>query len=178
VSKLLLIAAILGLAAGAYLFGPRIMSSVAPEPAVASETSAKPAAGDVRVELTEDALTDRLNQRLAGQSLGSTPLGAATLKTLEARLRTGQMQVDGNAQIAGREVPLTLSSKLEVEGGRPVVTVHDAKAAGVPLLEPARQSIEDALQQQVDQEVKRMSLRVKSVDIADGKMVLIGSRAP
>jgi len=139
---------------------------------------AKPAAGDVHVELTEGDLTDRLNQRLAGQSLGSTPLGTATLKTLEARLRTGQMQFDGKAQVGGREVPLTMSSNLAVEDGRPIVTVHDARAAGVPMLEPARESIEDTLQQHVDHEVKRLSMRVTSVSIADGKLVLIGSHAP
>jgi hypothetical protein len=178
VGKLLAFATLVVGLAVIYLFGPTLMRSFAPESATATQPATKPAAGDVQVEVTENALTDRLNQRLAGQSLGSTPIGAATFQTLEARLRSGKMQVDGSAQVAGRDVPLTMSSTVEVESGRPVVSVDDARAAGVPLVEPARQSLEDALQQHVDSEVQRLGVQVKSVSIADGKMVLTGSRGP
>jgi LmeA-like phospholipid-binding len=172
--KLLLAIAVAG--AAVYLLGATPQRAVVPEQAIADDVATKP--GDVRVELTEAALTERLNQRLAGQSLGNTPLGTARLDALKARLRAGQVQVDGNAQVAGNAVPVTLTGNVEIESGRPNVNVVDARAAGMPLPDPARKSIEDALQQQVDQEVRQLGLRVNSISIADGKLVLTGVRTP
>lgn len=159
-----------------YLFGPTMAREVAsPPPSTSASTgAATPKPTDASVVLTEAVLTERLNQRLAGQSLGATPIGSATLGRLDARLRDGEVRLDGDMRVSSRDVPLSLSSGLNVERERAVVELRDAKAAGVPLPEPVRQSLQEALQQQVDQEVQRHNIRVSSITIGDGKLVISG----
>ncbi len=175
VTKLVVGAALIALLAIAYLFGPPLARSPAPERTQQQQSAASSA--DARVEVTEAALDDRLNQRLKGQSIGSTPLGTATVQRLATRLRSGEVHVDGDMDVGGKTIPLAVSSTVSMENGRPLVDVKDARAAGVPLPEPARQSLQQALQQQVDQEVQRLNVRVTGIRVEEGKIVILGTPA-
>src|SRR5438034_2081233 len=91
---------------------PDSASQVAPAPTAAS--------GEVTVELTEAALTDHLNDQLAGQSLGETPLGKATLTRLTTQLRPNQLVANGDAQVGGKTVPVSMTGHVDMESGRPL----------------------------------------------------------
>jgi hypothetical protein len=172
VLRLLIIAIALVLAGVWYVGGspavPRDTDQFAPPPT--------PRTGELSFELTEATLAERLNQRLAGQPLGETPLGPATLTRLTTKLKPGQILATGDAQVAGTSVPVAVTGHLDIQDGRPLVSISDARAAGVPLPSVARESLRSAIQEQVDQEIARLPMRVKSVTILDGKLLVIGTR--
>jgi DUF2993 family protein len=144
----------------------------------ADRSAATPQAtpGEQTIQLTEADLNQRLTQQLVGQPLGNTPLGTATLESISTQLTDGHLIANGDAKLASTRVPVTLTATGSVENGRAVVTVDDLKAAGVPLPSNARQSVQQALQSQLDAEVNRQQLRVSSMSIANGKLTLTGTR--
>src|SRR3954454_24392831 len=81
------------------------------------------AAGQQRVEVTEETLTDRLNQRLTGQPFGSKPLGPATLSHLNAQLQGGQLLTNGDARVGSTSVPVSVTGRVDMQDARPVVVV-------------------------------------------------------
>ena len=136
----------------------------------------QPGPGERTIQLTESDLNQRLSQRLVGQPLGSTPLGTATLESISTQLTDGHLIANGDARVASTSVPVTLTARGSVQNGRAVVTVDDLKAAGVALPASTRQSVEQALQAQLDAEVSRQQLKVSSISIANGKLTLTGTR--
>lgn len=141
----------------------------------ASTAVAQP--GEQTVQITEAELSQRLQQQVVGQSLGSTPIGPATLTRISsARLADGHLQADGDARVASTTVPVSLSATATAKNGRAVVSVDDLRAGGVPLPATARDSVQQALQTEVDQQIDQLQLRVTSLSIGDGKLTLVGSR--
>ncbi|SRR6266540_3294546 len=171
--KLLLGALVVVLAGIAYVGGsaaiPQGMSQFAPAPT--------PAAGEVSFELTQSQLSERMRQQLVGQSLGETPLGTATLTKLNCELKPNQLIANGDAEVGGKTVPVSMTGHVDMQANKPVVIVNDAKAAGVPLPQSTRESIRKTVQDQVDQEIARLQMRVTSVTIGEGKILVIGTRA-
>jgi len=172
--KLLVGIAILIVAAIAYA-STQHPSSALPTPVVAQAPAPTAASGQVRLELTQQTLTDQLNQRLDGQPMGTTPLGAATLTHITAQLNNGQMLTTGDAQVGSVSVPVSVTSTMQVQDERVLVVVQDASVAGVPLPAAARQSVQQAIQDQVNQAVDNSHARVTSVTMADGKLVVVGT---
>lgn len=138
--------------------------------------TAAPRQGQQSVDITEEDLNARLNSRMAGQQIGQTPLGPATLQRLSTQLRDGQLTASGDASVAGTTIPVSLSGNVKVQGERPVVIVDEVRSAGVPMPSATRDSVQAALQTQLDAEVQRLGVRVSSVTIANGVMRLVGSR--
>lgn len=173
----LIVIAVLAVVGGLKVGGVLESPPQAAVPQTASaQTPAAVGAADQMVEITEADLTASLNQRLAGQPLGDTPLGPATLSRLTTQLRGGKLNASGDAQVRSATVPVALSGAVHVEGDRPVMVVEDLRAAGVPLPASARASVQEALQAQLEAEVARLQLRVTSVTIEDGKLRLVGTR--
>src|SRR4051794_10577282 len=77
-------------------------SAVVPDTASQYAPPPTPASGEATVELTEAALSERMNAQLAGQPLGETPLGTATLTRLTTQLKPNQLVANGDAQVGGR----------------------------------------------------------------------------
>ena len=142
----------------------------------AARAQVTPAAGDRTVEISQADLSSQLNQQMAGQSLGTTPMGPATLKQVNVELAGGEMHANGQAEVAGNTVPVTMNATPDAENGHASVNVTDLRAAGVPLPASACDSVQRAIQSQVDAQVAQMNLTVKSVSVEDGKLVIIGSR--
>jgi LmeA-like phospholipid-binding len=138
--------------------------------------SAEPGPGEQVIRITEADLNRQLSQRLVGQPLGSTPLGAATLERITTTLADGHMVANGDAQLGSATVPVSLTASGAVQDGRALVSVDDLRAAGVPLPANARQSVQQALQAQLDDAVNQQQLRVTSISIANGALTLKGSR--
>jgi hypothetical protein len=123
VLKLLFTAVVL-IAIGFFAFqsasAPR---SAIPTPVAVAAAATAPAPtaapGDVVVEVDEATLSSQANARLAGQSLGSTPFGAATLQDVKVVLRSGQMVTTGSARVGGASAPVSLTSTVGVSGARP-----------------------------------------------------------
>jgi hypothetical protein len=176
--KFLFLAALL-VGIGAFGLARAFPAPQSAEPHVTSSDSAPTAApreGQQSVDITEADLNSRLNSRVVGQQIGQTPLGPATLQRITTQLRDGQLTATGDASVAGTTVPVTLSGNVKVQGERPVVIVDEVRSAGVPMPSATRDSVQAALQTQLDAEVQRLGVRVSSVTIANGVMRLVGSR--
>ena len=147
----------------------------AARPAAAPAARADPARGEVAVEVAEGELAAQLNARLAGRPLTSTPV-EATAERFTVALRNGQMEVGGHGRVGPTSVPFTVTSQVTPDGnGRTVVRVVDARVSGAPMPEGARGRIEQALQAEVDRQLARRPVRVRSVEIGGGRMRVIGA---
>lgn len=147
----------------------------AAEPQVATVVVAT-APGDRTIEMTEAELTQELNQQIAGQPLGSTPMGPASVQRLTAHLRNGQLLADGDLLVGGATVPVEMTASMHIDNERPLVVVEDLRAAGLPLPASSREPVQNALQAQMDAQVQRLQLRVTSLTMNDGILRLVGSR--
>ena len=135
-----------------------------------------PAAGQEAVAITEAQLNDAISERMVGQPFGDTPAGPATLQRVQTHLANGVIQADGDARVGSSTVPVSMTSRVDVQNGRPVVVVQDARAAGVPVPNATRTSIQQVLQRELDQQVQGLGLRVVSLTIADGRLIVLGTR--
>jgi hypothetical protein len=171
-----LLAAVVVVAAASFGFLARSGSTPA-QPSAPSAAAPAPAAapGDQTVVITEAMLDDVLTHQFVGQPLANTPMGPATLQRVQTHLANGQIQANGDAAVGSASVPVSLSSRVDLQNGRPVVTVQDARAAGMPVPDSTRSSVQQAMQSELDQQVQLAKLTVKSVSVADGKLVIIGT---
>jgi hypothetical protein len=145
-----------------------------PRPTVAPTPT--PASRDVVMEVTESELQSQLTSMLVGKSLGTTPLGDAMVQTVSVALRNRQVQVSGAAQAGFLNAPFTLAGTIspDTRGGLRV-NVDDATVGGVALPEGTRAALADMLQTQVDGMFTDESMKVRTVDIADGKLRVVGT---
>lgn len=174
----LLVAAGALLALGLYSLGAGSTPRSA-EPTAVSPTSPLPtaASNEVSLEVTDAALTDQLNARLDGESLGDTPLGPASLRHVAVEFRPGQVLTTGEAQAGATSVPLSITSTVDLQAGKPLVVVQEARAAGLALPDQSRRAIQQAMQAQLDEAVSRRPMRIRSLTIAAGKLLVIGTPA-
>jgi hypothetical protein len=133
-----------------------------------------PAPNQVSLELTDTALTDQLNAQLVGQPLGDTPLGPASLRHVSVEFRNGQVLTSGEALAGSTSVPLNISSTIDLRDSQPVVVVHDATASGLPLPASARAAVQQAMQAQLEATLARRPMRIRSLTITAGKLLVIG----
>jgi hypothetical protein len=133
-----------------------------------------PAPNQVSLELTDTALTDQLNAQLVGQPLGDTPLGPASLRHIAVEFRNGQVLTSGEALAGSTRVPLNISSTIDLRDSQPVVVVHEATASGLPLPASARAAVQQAMQAQLDATLARRPMRIRSLTVSAGKLLVIG----
>ena len=157
-----------------------IQAAAAPPPAAAPTTAPAPTPApkpqDVVVEVTESQLQTQLSGMLVGQSLGSTPLGEATVQTVNVELRDSLIRVGGGAKAGFLQAPFLAAGTVVPNGeGRPVVTVSQASVGGVDLPEGARKALADSLQTRVDDLFADRSVKIRTIDIADGRMRVVGT---
>ena len=135
-----------------------------------------PARGEVAVEIAEDELARELNGRLAGQPLGSTPVGEASVERFTATLRNGQIEIGGDARVGPAGVPFIVVGQVTPSAdGQPVLRVTDARVSGAPMPDGARRRIEQALQAELNRQLGRRPIRVRSVEIGGGRLRAIGA---
>jgi hypothetical protein len=128
------------------------------------------------MEVTEDELQSQLTTMLVGKSLGTTPLGDATIQTVSVALRDRQVQVSGAARAGFLNAPFTAAGTVVPDaGGRARVTVDEATVGGVNLPDGTRAALADLLQTEVDGMFADQSMRVRTIEIANGKMRLVGT---
>lgn len=173
-------------ASGGVTVGPTLtppnQAAAAPPQAQAAQTptrpplTAAPAPRDVVVEVSESQLETQLNGLLVGQSLGNTPLGNATVQTVTVQLRDSLIRVGGSAKAGFLQAPFLASGTVAPNSeGRPVVKVSQASVGGVDLPEPARTALAASLQTRVDELLGDQSVKIRTIDIADGKMRVVGT---
>jgi hypothetical protein len=151
-------------------------AAAAPPPATAPPAAtATPESRDVVMEVTESQLESQLSGMLVGQSLGSTPLGEATVQTVTVQLRDSLIRVGGGARAGFLQAPFLAAGTVVPNGeGRPVVSVSQASVGGVELPESARTALADSLQTRVDDMLGDRSVTIRTIDISDGKMRVVG----
>ena len=147
---------------------PTAVPTLAPTPTLASR--------DVVMEVSQDELQSQLTTILVGKSLGRTPLGDATVQTVSVALRDRQIQVSGAASAGFLNAPFTASGTMVPDaGGRPKVSVSEATVGGVALPDGTRAALADLLQTEVDGMFADQSMKVRTIEIADGKLRLVGT---
>jgi hypothetical protein len=147
----------------------------APTPILAAPTPT-PASRDVVVEVSEGQLQSQLSDLLVGKSLSVTPLGDATIQSVTVALRDRQVRVGGGATVGFVSAPFTAAGTVDPSpSGRPVVSVSEATLGGVLLPDPVRLALTESLQTQVDGLFAERSLKVRTIDITDGRMRVVGT---
>ena len=169
-------------ASGAVTVGPTltppIQAVAAPATIVPTRlaATATPMSRDVVVEVTESQLDTQLNGLLVGQSLGTTPLGEATVQTVNVQLRDSLIRVGGGAKAGFLQAPFLAAGTVAPNSeGRPVVKVSQASVGGVDLPESVRTALAASLQTRVDELLSDQSVKIRTIDIADGKMRVVGT---
>ena len=72
--------------------------------------------------------------------------------------------------------PFTAAGTVTPDGnGRPLVRVNEATVGGVALPDTARTAMADSLQKQVDGLFANRAMKVRAIEIADGKMRVVGT---
>jgi hypothetical protein len=150
-------------------------TAVAKAPTVLPTAVPTPANRDVVLEVSEAELDQELSERLVGQPLGRTPLGEAKIQSVAVQLRDRQVTLGGNAAVGIVQTPFVITGTVEPSGGRPMVDVRQATVGGFLLPSAARDTLAQSLQVQVDHMLSERAVKVRSIDIADGKMRLVGT---
>jgi hypothetical protein len=136
-----------------------------------------PANRDVVMEVSESDLDQQFGSMLVGQSLGKTPLGDATVQSVAVKLRDRQVRLDGNAQVGFMRAPFIVTGTVAPTAtGRPLVSVSEASVGGVLLPESARSALAESVQTQVDKMFDDGNVKVRTIDIADGRMRVVGTK--
>jgi hypothetical protein len=137
-----------------------------------------PTSRDVVTEVSERELQSQLTTMLVGKSLGATPLGDATIRSVTVTLRNRQVQVGGSAQAGFLNAPFEAAGTVVPDGnGRPKVRVDAASVGGVGLPDGTRAALADMLQTEVDGMFTDPGMKVRSIDITDGKMRMVSTPA-
>jgi hypothetical protein len=134
-----------------------------------------PSPRDQTFQLSDQQVTQALNQFVVGQPLGPTPLGPAALQRIVVTFRDGRIHVDGEARVSSATTRVSVTARGEVDDGRVIVTIDDMQAFGVPLPANARVAFQQSIQAGVDAEVASIPLRVKSISIEAGNLVVVGT---
>jgi hypothetical protein len=149
----------------------------APTPAPTAPVAAAPASRDVVMEVSEADLDQQFASKLVGQSLGKTPLGDATVQSVAVQLRDKQVKLDGNANVGFLRAPFSVIGTVTPNAaGKPMVSVSQAMVGGVVLPDTARDALAESVQTQVDSMFDGRDVKVQTIDIADGKMRIVGTR--
>jgi hypothetical protein len=169
----LLWVAVLGLSSPG-LVGPETPATVVAGPTAVPASELGP---ELTVEIDEAALTTALDARLAGLWLGTTPLGSASVDAVAVGLRDDRLSVRGTALAGWTLLPLELTAAVAAGSGRALVQVDEGYAGGAVLPGAARRSVERTLQSELDHQVGRLGLEVRSVSIGPGRLVVVGRPA-
>ena len=152
---------------------PAAIAPTAPAPATSVPVAS---ARDTVVEVTESELQAQVDTMLVGRSLGSTPLGDATIQSATVVLRDRQIKVNGSARAGVLNAPFTSAGTIVPDGnGRTQVRIDEATVSGVVLPEGARSALAETLQTQVDGLFADRAMTVREIEIADGKLRLVGT---
>ncbi len=148
-----------------------------PKPVAIAKPAQATLPRELTLEVTEAELNEGLETMLVGQPLGTTPLGDATIQSISVTLRDGQMQVNGGATVGALSAPFAVVGQIAPDAaGRPKVTLTWAQVAGFIMPPPVVTGLSNVLQQQIDQVFSQQTMRVTSVEIADGRIRIVASQ--
>jgi hypothetical protein len=123
--------------------------------------------------------TPTLNQNVnawAGSQAGvQTPFGTARLRNLAAEIGENQLTVRGAADAGWFSVPVDAVATAAVQNGNVQVHVTQAHVNGVDVPQAARDQVEQQWQEQITQSIAGYRVVVRSVRLADGKLVIAGT---
>ena len=152
------------------------VSGGAPAVDPAPRAQPDPVRGDVAFEIEQAELSRQLNQQLAGRPLGQTPLGDAVLERIQLSLHAGQAEATGSARLGGASVPVSSQLVPSIDSdGRLDVRISRATVAGLPVPDPVRADLERSIEAELGRVINRQSLRLRSLEIGDGKLRVIGT---
>jgi hypothetical protein len=134
--------------------------------------------GQVTVEVAEADIAREMTARMGGTELGQTPLGAISAERFVVSIRNGQMRISGDARAAGGKIPFEILTRASAtEAGRVAVEVNEARVSGFNLPAGVRDRIQQAIQTEIDRQLGGSGVRVTSVQLDNGKLRVVGTRA-
>ena len=124
--------------------------------------------GPVQLVITEEQLTS-----LAVMGVQSSP--DVNIKNIQVRLRDGQVQISGQAESRGIDLPLSITIEISVDAaGRPRSKVITAKVGPFSLPDSMLEQITAQLDQAVMNQFIGGDMVIDSITIADGNMIIEG----
>lgn len=169
-------------ALGVVTFGPLNRPSVAQSTAPVAAQSTVPVAAQTNqsqvwsYQLDTATLNQYVNAWAGAQGALQTPLGTARLRQLNTEIRDNELIVSGTADAGWLSVPVDAAATASVESGSVLVHLVRAHINGVDVPDGPRAQIEQQLQSQLSQPLSAYHVSVRSVQLADGKLVISGTR--
>src|SRR5689334_14344274 len=99
---------------------------------------------ELTLEVDQATLTREANTALSGQTLGDTPIGAASLDSVDVQRRNGAMTIAGTVHAGWLAVPVDLTTSATAESGRVRIRVDAAHLGSLPLGDLVRRGLEQA----------------------------------
>jgi hypothetical protein len=132
--------------------------------------------GELAVEIGEVELSRQLSQQLLGRPLAQTPLGTASVDSVQVELHPGRAEVSGTARLGGVDAPFTMiMTALAEPSGSVKIALSEARLSGLLVPEVARAELEGQVQREVDRLIGQQAIRVRSVELTEGRLRAVGS---
>lgn len=158
------------------MVAPGVTATATPPPVSPTPPGRAPAGpGVISYTIDEETLTRQVNTTLAGQPLGDTPFGPATVRSLTIRLQDSGISATGTAQAGPVALPVSLAGAPMVQNGQLRITVSQATIGGVPLPATVLRQIESLLQGQADALLGNLRVRITTVTTGDGALTVSGT---
>jgi hypothetical protein len=140
------------------------------------EITTNKTSGETTVEVTETALNDQLKASLVGQSLGSTPLGEATITDVKVTINEGYLLISGTAKNGFLTPPFQAKSTLNLVDNKAKLSISELTLNGVTLPRVITDQLEGTLQSKVDALIGAYNFKLKSITLVQGKIVIVGTK--
>ena len=138
------------------------------EEEVESAVATAQSGGPIQLVITEQQLTS-----LAMMGVQSSP--DVNIKNLQVHLRDGQIQISGQAESQGIDLPLSIALEISVDAeGRPRSRVITAKVGPFSLPDSMLEQITAQLDQALMNQFIADGMVIDSIVIADGNMIVEG----
>lgn len=152
---------------------PSVASVVQPAPPL---TTAQTQTQPWRYQIAASTLDQYLNVWAAGEGTVQTPLGTARLRQLHTDIRDNELIMRGTADTGWLSVPVDATVTASVQSGQVQVRIVEAHIKGVDVPDGPRAQIEYQLQSQMTQALAAYHVSVRSVQLANGEIVVTGTR--
>lgn len=137
------------------------------EEEVESAVATAQSGGPIQMVITEQQLTS-----MAAVSVQSNP--DANVKDVQVRLRDGQIQISGQAESRGFDLPLSIVLEISVDAGRARSKVITATVGPFSLPDSMLEQLTAQLDQALMGQFIDDNMIIDSITIADGKMIVEG----
>ncbi len=147
------------------------ISSITPQLMVDTNIS-----GDTTVEISEEVLNNQIKSSLIGQSLGTTPLGDATITNVKLTIHQGYILIAGTAKNDFLNPSFQTKATLTLVSNRPKLNLSDLTLNNIPLPQIITDQLTTLIRSKVDDIILSYNFKLKSLSLKSGKIILVGEK--